>query len=261
MKCTAYELGTLKQYQYVEIFAKHKGEWLLCRHKDRQTWEIPGGHIDPGETPEEAAKRELTEETGALEFNIKPICDAWLCFEPHEPSQGERQGMIFYAEIKKLGPLPKHEMAEARPFKTLPEDLSQTTYPDYYRTIFPQVLTKLLTNHNTNNNLSISDLMQMQWALHNLNEEWRKAISPQHGSRHLFLMMEEIGELSSIIKKRGDVAIMDNPQVRAAFIEEASDILAYLTNTLLCYKISPSEWSQSIQQKNQKNLKRNWPTH
>ena len=39
------------------------------------TWEIPGGHIEPGESPEEAARRELFEETGAAEFTIRPIFD------------------------------------------------------------------------------------------------------------------------------------------------------------------------------------------
>src|SRR5450759_3451320 len=32
---------------------------VLCRHRDRSTWETPGGHIEPGESPREAAVREL----------------------------------------------------------------------------------------------------------------------------------------------------------------------------------------------------------
>ena len=41
-------------------------------HKERDTWESPGGHIDEGETPLEAAERELYEETGAIDFDFKP---------------------------------------------------------------------------------------------------------------------------------------------------------------------------------------------
>jgi 8-oxo-dGTP pyrophosphatase MutT (NUDIX family) len=41
---------------------------LLMKHVDR--WDIPKGHIDPGETDEEAALRELVEETGITESDI-----------------------------------------------------------------------------------------------------------------------------------------------------------------------------------------------
>lgn len=37
---------------------------LLVFNRHRQCWELPGGMIDPGETPRQAAVRELHEETG-----------------------------------------------------------------------------------------------------------------------------------------------------------------------------------------------------
>ncbi len=37
---------------------------LLLWHKRLQRWMPPGGHVDPDETPEEAARRECKEETG-----------------------------------------------------------------------------------------------------------------------------------------------------------------------------------------------------
>jgi 8-oxo-dGTP pyrophosphatase MutT (NUDIX family) len=37
---------------------------LLHRHKRLGLWLQPGGHIDPGEAPEDAALREVAEETG-----------------------------------------------------------------------------------------------------------------------------------------------------------------------------------------------------
>lgn len=42
---------------------------LMMKHVDR--WDIPKGHIDPGETDEETALRELIEETGISDSDIK----------------------------------------------------------------------------------------------------------------------------------------------------------------------------------------------
>ena len=36
-------------------------------------WDISKGHIEDGETPLEAAKRELYEESGASDFKIEPL--------------------------------------------------------------------------------------------------------------------------------------------------------------------------------------------
>lgn len=42
----------------------HNGKVLLLWHKKLQMWLPPGGHIDPHELPDEAAVREVKEETG-----------------------------------------------------------------------------------------------------------------------------------------------------------------------------------------------------
>ncbi|HET9554242.1 MAG TPA: NUDIX domain-containing protein [Anaeromyxobacteraceae bacterium] len=48
----------------VAVFCRHGGAVLLIRHRRLGTWLPVGGEIEPGETPIEAARRELSEETG-----------------------------------------------------------------------------------------------------------------------------------------------------------------------------------------------------
>lgn len=98
------------------------GKYLLSRHKSRDTWETQGGHIEPGETPLEAAKRELWEESGALEYTIEPLCDYWATDDIDWAT-----GVVFRAEITKLGPIPaESEMAEVLLFEALPEVFTYT---------------------------------------------------------------------------------------------------------------------------------------
>ena len=60
--------------KFAVIFAKYKGKYIFCKHKKRDTLEIPGGHREKSEAIDETARRELREETGAIHFDMKPIC-------------------------------------------------------------------------------------------------------------------------------------------------------------------------------------------
>jgi len=128
MKCKTYELNQLKYYKYVVIIAKYKEKWVLCKHKERTTWETAGGHIESGETPLDAAKRELFEESGAVTFNIVPVFDYWAGDEGSEAN-----GMVFYADIKELEDLPDSEMERVEFFDELPQNL---TYKDITPKLF-----------------------------------------------------------------------------------------------------------------------------
>ena len=92
MVCKTYPLGELKEYKYVVILSEYDGRILLSRHKERTTWETQGGHIEAAETPFEAAKRELYEESGAIQYEIAPFCDYWA---GNEETKEGASGVVF----------------------------------------------------------------------------------------------------------------------------------------------------------------------
>ena len=120
--CNKLDLGTAEHPKYVVVLSYYEGRILLSRHKKRTTWETQGGHIELGETPTDAAKRELYEESGATEFDIVPLFD----YEAGDPL-GSATGVVFRADIKSLSAIPDSEMAEVGTFDALPENL---TYPN-----------------------------------------------------------------------------------------------------------------------------------
>jgi len=123
------------QLIYVVIAAKYGQRWVFCRHKQRSTWEIPGGHREADETVLDAAHRELWEETGAVQAELFPLC----VYQVNENSCG----MLFYARITELGELPAgYEIGEVLLSDMLPEHL---TYPGIQPKLFEYVQDHPLT--------------------------------------------------------------------------------------------------------------------
>lgn len=87
--------------KFAVIISKTDGKWVFCKHKERDTYEVPGGHREAGESIFETAKRELKEETGATDFDIKPICVYSVKGKTrvNENIDDETYGMLYIADI------------------------------------------------------------------------------------------------------------------------------------------------------------------
>lgn len=126
-----YENAQDTLFRYAVILARYRGKWVFCRHKARDTWEVPGGHREKGEAIDFAARRELYEETGAVKYELSPVCAYSVTGSINEGE--ERFGMLYFAEIEELGPLPPFEIAEIRLFDRIPDRL---TYPEIQPALF-----------------------------------------------------------------------------------------------------------------------------
>lgn len=85
--------------KFAVIISKTNGKFVFCKHKERDTYEVPGGHREPGENILETAKRELNEETGATDFDITPICVYSVTAEDNFNGE-ETFGMLYYSDIR-----------------------------------------------------------------------------------------------------------------------------------------------------------------
>ncbi|MFA9388777.1 MAG: NUDIX domain-containing protein [Prolixibacteraceae bacterium] len=125
------------QLKYVIICSRYRfDEWIFVRHKERITWEIPAGHIETGENPDDAAKRELFEETGAVDFIISPVTDYSVT-----QNYTTTFGRIYLAEVKQLNELPAFEIQEICMAQKLPDQL---TYPQIQTRILAKIKKAIL---------------------------------------------------------------------------------------------------------------------
>ena len=128
-----YDLGYCdeKEYTRVVCVSRYKDKYVFCYNKKRNGWEIPVGHIEDWETWEEAAKRELYEETGATKIKVTPVCVYKI----------STFGLLCYCEILEMDKLPEEfEMSEIMLSDSLPDNL---TFPDSFKLYFDTVKTKM----------------------------------------------------------------------------------------------------------------------
>ncbi len=142
MEVKFYDKADTDVLKFAVIISKYNNKWVFCKHRERDTYEIPGGHREHGEDITETAKRELFEETGASIFNLEPICIYSVTGKNRLNSTGEETfGMLFYAEISAFESELHNEIERVELFEEIPEKL---TYPE----IQPLLIKEFLRRKN-----------------------------------------------------------------------------------------------------------------
>lgn len=126
--------------KFAVIAMRCQNGWVFVQHKQRATWELPGGHREAGETIEECALRELYEETGISNMRLTPVCVYGVQGRTRVNQSGEESyGMLYRGSCQNLPTLPESEIAKTAifPLSALPKAWT-------YREIQPKLLYQCL---------------------------------------------------------------------------------------------------------------------
>jgi ADP-ribose pyrophosphatase len=87
----------------VGVVAVREGKILLARQYrflvQEMSWEIPGGKVEPGESPEVAGARECLEETGVLCRDLRPL----VVYYPGLDNVDNRTTLLFSDTVEQPG--------------------------------------------------------------------------------------------------------------------------------------------------------------
>jgi 8-oxo-dGTP pyrophosphatase MutT (NUDIX family) len=137
-----YEEVEDRLLKFAVICARSNKKWVYCKHKERNTYEVPGGHREPGENILVTAERELREETGASDFDLKPVSIYSVKRMEEGMDEEETFGLLCFAEIHSFAVLPDYEMEKVILCMGAPAEL---TYP----LIQPKLLEKVVKYLNS----------------------------------------------------------------------------------------------------------------
>lgn len=96
-----YDEADDKLLKFAVIITRCADKWVFCKHRERDTYEVPGGHREEGENIDDTARRELYEETGALEYTLKPVC-VYSVVQGEGDAHTETFGKLYFAEVSQF---------------------------------------------------------------------------------------------------------------------------------------------------------------
>ncbi len=106
--------------RHVWVICRYENQWLLTVHKERG-YEFPGGKVEPGETADEAAVREVMEETGAVLKEINYLAQYYVAGK-----SGSVIKNVYFAKVDKLTDQPTYYETEGPILlDELPESIAQ----------------------------------------------------------------------------------------------------------------------------------------
>ena len=141
MQVSFYDTVEDARLKFAVILTESGGRWVFCKHRERETLECPGGHREQGETIEEAARRELYEETGAVDFTLTPVCVYSVTGRTRANLDGgETFGMLYHAEVRRFEDELHSEIERIVLSETLPKNW---TYPEIQPKLFQAYARKM----------------------------------------------------------------------------------------------------------------------
>jgi ADP-ribose pyrophosphatase YjhB (NUDIX family) len=127
------------------LFYDDAGRVLLVKPTYKEGWDLPGGYVEPGETPSEGCEREIKEELGLIRRVGPLLVVDWA----PSPGEGDKVLFIFEGGVIEAGSqlqLPVAELSEVRYFN--PEELPSALNDRLVRRVTAAMVAN--TAHQTN---------------------------------------------------------------------------------------------------------------
>lgn len=122
------------------------GTVALVRHRGASGWLFPKGHIDPGEGDEDAARREIREETGLMSIELIDDLGSYERYAMRADGTDDRARlkqihMFLFAALPGATLVPSLEIEEARwvPLSHLIGEIGNTKDRTWFTTVFKRV--------------------------------------------------------------------------------------------------------------------------
>lgn len=106
--------------------------------------------------------------------------------------------------------------------------------------------------------ISIKEMLSMSKELWEKNKDSWHPMTADHARDSILYVVEEVGEVISIVKKKGEDKIMNDSEVRDHFVEEMCDVLMYYNDVLNRFGVTSEELAKGYHKKFESNMGRDY---